>query len=322
VSVFGREIRDRGYGGKIVLALSALAAVALIAASNVENRDSEALCGGVRYDLVSGRSSRPYIELRADGVSGPFLLDYGATTSSLSARAFESSTEPVKSVNLSLPGFHQGVFDLKRYDLPVETQLGVIGTDLLSLLSVQFSASAVFLGEQPCQPATMRAHGFIPVDQQHFFSSDPLATDARLPNVPIVYLRLGAARVWAQVDTGYDDMIYPNSVDINQALYGRLIRDGKRLTQVSEITVSTCEGRETRPVYALTDDPLIVETDQAEPIVRTQNFYLILKQANGCGGIGAMTEPAAQLGASFLRLFRAIVFDPKSKTVWLDAVSK
>jgi len=308
---------------KIVLALSALAAVALIAASSVANRDREALCGGIRYELDNVRNGLPpYIELTADGVSGRFLLDFGATTSSVSASVFATSTETVKSVSLSLPGFHHGVFELKRYDLPRDRQLGVIGTDFLSQLSAQITESAVFLGEQPCQPTTMRAHGFVPISQEHFFSSDPSAMDARLPNVPIVFLRLGATRVWAQIDTGYDDVIYPHTVDINQALYERLIKDGMRLRQVSEITVSTCEGRETRPVYSLMDDSLIVETDQAQPIVRIENFYLTLKQANGCGGIGAMSEPAAQLGASFLRLFRAIVFDPKSKTVWLDVGSE
>jgi hypothetical protein len=36
-----------------------------------------------------------------------------------------------------------------------------------------------------------------------------------------------------------------------------------------------------------------------------------------------MAEPAAQLGASFLRLFSTIVFDPKNATVWLgDAAAK
>jgi hypothetical protein len=311
---------------KTFLALSAVAAVALVAAISVGNRDSEALCGGIRYELHSVRhGSPPYIELTADGVSGAFLLDFGATRSSLSARVFGTSTEPVKSVNLSLPGFQHGVFELKRYDLPrqaVDWQLGVIGTDFLSLLTVQITESAVFLGEQPCQPTTMRAHGFVLISQERFFSSDPSAIDSRLPNVPIVFLRLGGARVWAQIDTGYDDEIYSHSVDINHALYERLIKDGMRLRQVSEITVSTCEGRETRPVYSLMDNSLVVETDQAQPIVRTENFYLILKQANGCGGIGAMYEPAAQLGASFLRLFRAIVFDPKSKAVWLDVSSE
>ena len=308
---------------KIVIALSAAVAIAFIAANIEGSRDHEALCGGIRYALDNVRNGlSPHIELTADGVSGPFLLDFGATTSSLSERVFATSTETVKSVSLSLPSFHQGFFELKRYDLPHHRQLGVIGTDFLSLLSVQITESAVFLGEQPCQPTTMRAHGFVPVSQEHFFSSDPSAITARRPNVPIIFLRLGAARVWAQIDTGYDDALYPHSVDINQALYRQLINDGMRLRHVSDITVSTCEGRETRPVYSLIDDPLIVETDQAQPIVRTQNFYLILKQANGCGGIGAMSEPAAQLGASFLRLFQAIVFDPKSKTVWLDVSSK
>lgn len=302
----------------IVLALSFVAAVALVAASRVGYRDREALCGGVGYDLHSARpGSPPYIELTADGVSGPFLLDYGATRSSLSAAAFATSTGAPKSVKLWLPGFDHGVFELKHYEA-ADRQLGVIGTDFLSLLTVQITEGAVFLGEQPCQPAIMRARGFVPVSQDYFFSSDPSAMDARLPNVPIVFLRLGATRVWAQIDTGYDDAIYPHSVDINQALYERLIKDGMRLRRVSEMTVSTCEGGETRPVFALVDDPLVVETDQAQPIVRTGNFYLALKQANGCGGIGAMSEPAAQLGASFLRLFRTIVFDPKSKTVWLD----
>jgi hypothetical protein len=304
---------------QIFVAISALAVLALIAV-RVGNHDHEALCGGIRYERDSVRSgSPPTIELGADGVSGPFLLDFGATTSSLSARVFATSTETVKSVKLSLPSFQQGVFTLQRYG---GKQLGVIGTDFLSLLSVQITESAVFLGEKPCQPTTMRAHGFVPISQEHFFSSDPAALVARLPNVPIVFLRLGAVRVWAQIDTGYDDAIYPHSVDINQALYGRLIKDGMSLRRVSEVTVSTCEGSETRPVYSLVDDPLIVETDQARPIVRTQNFYLVLKQANGCGGIGAMSEPAAQLGASFLPLFGAIVFDPKSKTVWLKPAGK
>ena len=239
---------------QIVLALSALVAVALIAANSVGNRDREALCGDIRYERDSVRNGlSPYVELTADGVSGYFLLDFGATTSSLSARVFATSTEPVKSVILSLPGFHHGVFELKRYDLPrenVDSQLGVIGTDFLSLLSVQITESAVFLGEQPCQPTTMRAHGFVPISQEHFFSSDPSAMEARRPNVPIVFLRLGATRVWAQIDTGYDDGIYPHSVDINQALYERLIQDGMRLRHISEITVSTCEGRETRTVFS------------------------------------------------------------------------
>lgn len=78
------------------------------------------------------------------------------------------------------------------------------------------------------------------------------------------------------------------------------------------------EGRENRHVYKVKDRSIVIETDQATPIVRVETFHLILKPANGCGGIGAMSVPAAQLGASFLRIFGTIVFDPQSGTVWLD----
>jgi hypothetical protein len=33
-----------------------------------------------------------------------------------------------------------------------------------------------------------------------------------------------------------------------------------------------------------------------------------------------MTEPAAQLGASFLNLFGAVIFDPRNTTVWLGGL--
>lgn len=90
------------------------------------------------------------------------------------------------------------------------------------------------------------------------------------------------------------------------------------LDHLADINVSTCEGRESRHVYRVKDRSLVIETDQATPIVRIETFYLILKPANGCGGIGTMSVPAAQLGASFLQLFGTIVFDPQSGTVWLD----
>jgi hypothetical protein len=123
---------------------------------------------------------------------------------------------------------------------------------------------------------------------------------------------------WAQIDTGYDDTVYAHSVDINEALYARLVESGIKLERVGEVSVWTCEGRESRHVYAVKDRALVIENEQARLIVQTENFHLILKPANGCGGIGEMAVPAAQLGASFLRLFGTVVFDPRSAKVWLE----
>ena len=306
--------------GSLSISAITILAVALIVKNG--DRYSEPLCDGRRYEMSAvPNGASPYIGLRADGISGQFLMDYGATRSSLSESAFAASDGSVRNAALSLPSFKGGNFDLRHYDFPLQTtegQLGVIGTDFLSLLSVQFTGSAIFLGAQPCQPNALRAHRLIPIAQNGFFSSYPSMIDGGHPNVPVLFLRLGEVHTWAQIDTGYDDTVYTHSVDINEALYKRLVDNGIKLERLAGISVSTCEGRESRNVYTVKGRSLVIETDQAKPIKRTETFHLILKSADGCGGIGAMTTPAAQLGASFLQLFGTVVFDPRSGIVWLD----
>lgn len=311
---------------KAFLPIAAIAglACALALAVFMETRDhaGEALCGGQRYEISRLRNGvTPYIALTAEGVPGQFLLDYGATRSSLSADTFAGTAGSDKAATISLPSFEKGAFRLARYDQPVQTatrQLGVIGTDFLSLLTAQFSASSVYLGDHPCEAKALGARGLVPVSQSGFFSSDLSTIKSGLANVPIVYLSLGGVRAWAQIDTGYADTVYPRSVDINEALYDRLAGSGVRLERLRDLGVWTCEGRESRRVYAVRDSALRIENEQARPIVQTDSFTLIVKPANSCGGIATMGEPAAQLGASFLKLFGTIVFDPKSATVWLD----
>jgi hypothetical protein len=176
----------------------------------------------------------------------------------------------------------------------------------------------VVLGAEPCRPRELTARGLTPVDQAGFFASDAARIDPSRPVVPVVFLSLGDVRAFAQIDTGYDDLAYARSVDINQALFERLVESGIELDKAAEIDVWTCEGRERRPVYRVRDRSLGIETENGKPILSVDDFHLILKQANGCGGIAEMAEPAGQLGASFLQLFGAVVFDPKNATVWLD----
>jgi hypothetical protein len=306
----------------ICLSLSAITILTFGVIIEIGDHDTRALCGGRRYAMgVVPNGASPYIELSADGVPGQFLLDYGSTRSSLSASAFAASEGSVRKATISLPSFERGDFDLKHHDLllqPEKRQLGVIGADFLSLLSVQITGNAVFLGAEPCLPKALSMDGLVPISQNGFFSSDLSKIDAGLPNVPVVFLRLGEVHAWAQIDTGYDDTVYAHSVDINEALYARLVESGIKLERVGEVSVWTCEGRESRHVYAVKGRALVIENEQARLIVQTENFHLILKPANGCGGIGEMAVPAAQLGASFLRLFGTVVFDPRSAKVWLE----
>ena len=283
--------------------------------------DHGPLCGGRPYARVSvPNGASPYVELTADGVSGPFLLDYGATRSSLSASAFPGADGSIRTAAISLPGIERADFHLARYYLllqPAKGQLGVIGDDLLSQFTVQLTDSTAFLSAETCQPEALIAQGFTPVAQNGFFSSDRSKAGARLPNVPVVFLRLGDVRVWAQIDTGYEDFVYSRSIDINQALFDRLVANGAKLDRIEDIDIWTCDGREHWPVYRVKDRPLSIENEQGRQIVETDDFHLIVKSANTCGGIADMPEPAAQLGASFLSLFGDVIFDPKNTIVWL-----
>jgi hypothetical protein len=177
--------------------------------------------------------------------------------------------------------------------------------------------STAFLSAETCRPEELMARGLTPVAQSGFFSSDPSKVGSWLPNVPVVFLRLGDIRVWAQIDTGYEDFVYSRSIDINQALFDRLVGSGAKLDRVNDIDIWTCDGREHRPVYRIKDRPLRIENEQGKRIAVTEDFHLIVKSSNACGDIADMAEPAAQLGASFLGLFGDVIFDPRNTTVWL-----
>lgn len=306
----------------VSLSLAAIAVLIFGVGMDIGEIDRGALCGGRPYPRMSvANGASPYVELIADGATGPFLLDYGATRSSLSAARFPGPNGSIREAAISLSGIERADFHLARYDLllqPEKGQLGVIGDDLLSRFTVELTERTAFLGADPCRPEAVIARGLTPVAQNGFFSSDPSKIREGLPNVPVVFLRFGEVRAWAQIDTGYEDAVYPRSVDVNRALFDRLVENGVKIDKIDDIDVWTCEGRERRAVYRVKDDPLSIENENGKRIVETGDFHLIVKPANACGGIADLPEPAAQLGASFLRLFGAVIFDPKTTTVWLD----
>jgi hypothetical protein len=114
---------------KVYLSISAITILAVAVIVKTGDHGREALCDGRRYGMSTVQNgASPYIGLSADGISGQFLLDYGATRSSLSASAFAASDGSVRNAALSLPSFEGGNFDLRHYDLPLataESQLGV-----------------------------------------------------------------------------------------------------------------------------------------------------------------------------------------------------
>ena len=283
-------------------------------------------CDGVTFPLqsVPGGLS-PYITLTAGGRTGAFLLDYGATSSSLSADAFAPAREgDVVREAFTLPSFASGAFSVAKYyggRAPASGQLGIVGTDFLSLLNADFTfrdggGGDVRLGPRSCSDA-LGASGLIAVSQAGFFSHDPSHLPPGRPNVPVLYLRIGNVRTWAQIDTGYDDTVLRPSIDINEALYQQLLVSGLALEPDRQLALTTCEGREQRQVLKVKDAKVTVETHTGTVIRELPAPHLIRKSRNGCGGIATMDAPAAQLGASVLTLLGRVVFDPKAEKIWV-----
>ncbi len=282
-------------------------------------------CEGQSFDLLTAQGGfAPYIVLTADGRTGPFLLDYGATASSLSSDVFRPQTAGMKVIvnSFSLPSFPGGQFNSEQYliaEMPRGGQLGIIGTDFLSLLSADFrfraGAGDVVLGTKPCDAPALRARGLIAVHQSGFFSSDPSRIKAGRGNIPVLFVSIGPVSAWAQIDTGYDDRSFPPSIDVNEALY-RQLSERVALERVGEIGVATCEGVETREVYR-TGSAIAISSDSGDKIADLVNVSLIRKPANACGGIANLSEPAAQLGVSIVARLGSVVFDPRSETVWV-----
>ncbi|QAY95300.1 hypothetical protein CWB41_05760 [Methylovirgula ligni] len=297
-----------------IFAATILLALALAAAMfhfRATPQTTAMLCSAKTYPL-SHSAGAPHIEIDIDGTPARALLDYGATQSSLRAKAATDVGLLVKAAtSLPLPG--ESEFLARHADPATDA---IIGTDLLAHLTVALNATTAAISATPCAASQLQEAGFTPIDQRGFFSPGRVHVAHDRPNVPVVFLRIGAAKTWAQIDTGYDDDLYPHSLDINQAFHDALIADGASLTLQNHVTVKTCAGFESRPVYS-SRQPLVITNESGAAVAQTRDYYLIVKPANICGGIAAQTTPAAQLGVSFLRLFQTIVFDPQAGRVWI-----
>jgi hypothetical protein len=291
--------------------LLALALVAVMFHFRAKPQTAAAICGGHSYPL-SYSGGTPHIDIEIGGAAAHAMLDYGATKSSLRAKTPAERGSIVRAAT-SLPLGGESEFLVRHADADTDA---IIGTDLLGRFTVALDAQTAALSTEPCEPARLKAAGFAPIGQHGFFAPDRTRVAKDRPNVPVVFVELGGTRTWAQIDTGYADALYPHSLDINQAFHDELVAQGVPLTPEGSVTVKTCAGFETRPIYS-SSQRLVIADQNGEPVAATGRYYLIVKPTNMCGGIATRLTPAAQLGSSFLNLFQSIVFDPHGETVWV-----
>jgi len=141
---------------------ASLLASSVIAAEPV--RAATPICDGVRIPIDISIFNKPFANLALGSNSGYFLIDTGATLSQIDMRRF-AVPEGLKIVlsGFSLPSAEGGVFtaaDLSSFAAPLGPQLGTIGTDFLSLRTIQFhyeqSQSFAALGREACDQARLR----------------------------------------------------------------------------------------------------------------------------------------------------------------------
>lgn len=292
-------------------------------------------CPGERFTIrTPPLSSEPYIELTVNGRTGPFLVDYGATESSVTRALLPTGTGPVTLPGPKLPGLPArnrfAVSDVRTVQQGVGEQFGLIGTDLLSKMVVEMRFENAndehLVVSDRCDTSGLGARGFWRFDQTGFFGAN--TTGQTRANVPVLHIDFqkdssGPAlglKTWAQIDPGYGDWVWPYSIDINDAYYMKLSASGPPLVLIDSTSVKDCKGDlRTDRVYVMPGHRLRIEARDGQAMYRHSSFHLVRKgRGSGqCGGIATISEPAAQFGASFLRVFGRMIFDPANKAVWI-----
>jgi hypothetical protein len=304
-------------------------------------------CLGASARLVVDHQM-PYAQARVAGRSGFFVLDFGATTSSIAPSGFAGRSAPVPSPGTPdrYDGFEffgpWGAVQLKLQTQTPATsnirQAGVIGTDFLAshIYTLDYRAGRVHRAArgQFCNDAALAAAGFRALSTRDYYAEGAQRLSCPLMggppncvNVPTVPVRIGPVQTVAQLDTGYDDSREPWSININAALFDTLRRANVPLKPRPDIglRLSTCAAGVSESIEAWQlprTTPFGLQDVQGAllPVPAGAVVTLFVKRtpaaAAACGGIGTWAQPAAQLGASFVAR-GALVVDPFSQRVWV-----
>lgn len=316
--------------------------------------------------LTTGERAYVQVDLGGDAgaIVGDFLLDFGANGSTIDLAAFEPSAPVPTSCSgdagapgalCTFPSFDffgsWGAVSLvtASYSFLFNTviQAGIIGTDFLSVhpFSLDYHGKRVFRAQRSafCTEAQLLASGYAPIPTGGFYTSDvsklrPLSDvitrpDAgtagfTVPNVPTVPITIAGVPALAQIDTGYDDRLHRHSININRAMFDKIMAEApgaiSRFT-IKDLYLTTCvpglsqRGR----AYKLEGAAEVSFLAEGGSVGRRDTgTFLFLKDAlpaaERCGGIETWDVPAAQLGASFMVDAQAVVFDPLASRVWMS----
>ena len=326
----------------LLLALASLAAPTASPPAIAQAAGVPTCLGESRSLIIS--NGMPYIPVRVQGRTGFFVVDLGADVSAISPTTFlgdgMNPAPMAGSSNLfagvdffgAQPPLRLSVQD--QSDIRgIVPQAGLIGTDLLRnhMVTLDYANAVIHRGapEQFCGEELLRRAGFQPLSSRDYFGQNPQTLTCPVaprpcPNIPTIPVRIGSVLALAQVDTGYADSQSPPSMNINQALFQKLQAAGVPLQAVAKpnLQLTTCVRGQSEAVkrYRLRGDTTVDLVGEAGLAVRRlSGVTLFVKNspaaAQVCGGIGTWSQPAAQLGASFVN-DGTLVVDPVGQRLW------
>jgi hypothetical protein len=290
------------------------------------------VCPGGAIPLDVSVAATPFVRMQLAGRSGNFLVDTGASASSVDGAAFSlnaGSSVPLEGSTFpTITGGSFAVFDWSHAPSPPGGLAGVIGTDFLSLRVAEFhyDASEPYLGvsEQRCPARQFEEAGFTSISQDGYYSSDPTRLRPSTLNIPVVFIRVGSVIAPAQIDSGFSETSNARGVvQINEALFANLRTAGVAMIPFTEIrfSVTDCRGNVFVPaLWQVKGAPLQITTPEGKALVEYDGLLLEVKPTpTGCGGIATSPAPMGQIGAEYLRRWGTVVLDPFNERVWLKA---
>ena len=275
-------------------------------------------CGGVGIPLDISIDATPVASLVVGGRRGNFLIDTGATKSSVDAESYGLAPGDRVELDTDLPELGRVPFvaeDMRAYRAPPGGQHGRIGTDILTRYAVGFlygAGGAVMTARVgACDAAALREAGYAEIGAPAPGGSE------RPNNVPVVGLALGPVDAPAQLDTGFAERAEPELMQGNKPLFTALRAAGVSMAAASAGATRGCRGVRMDERWRIDSTWLTVRTAEGGSARTHPPPLLEIKGDVDCGGISGFASPYAQLGASWLGRWGATIVDFPAGTVWI-----
>jgi hypothetical protein len=294
------------------------------------------LCPGATLPLDISFASKPFVRVRIGDREGNFLIDTGATQSSVDARWLGvAAGSHVNLRGASLPTLEGELFD--TLDLSQQQQFappgghaGTIGTDILGSRTVEFHYEApqpyLVLSRQSCAQRSYEDAGFVSIDQHGFRASNTLWSWAKSQllgpgpvNLPIIYLRVGTvtAPLWLDSGWGYGTSKHL-SIIINTALLEQLRGAGIAMAPSGTAINSDCQGtRSEDALWQVDGAPLMFSKQDGQPLLEYAPPTFQVRGKSACNTIGNWPTSLGAVGALILPRWGTIVLDGINERVWV-----